>query len=128
MTTVNIDIESLLNEPMRPWQNTFLNTAMSFKPGEMMTVISASRQTGKSYYNQFMSNYFADLNMPSYEQIDTEMVDSEEWVSVKCNNETAAWVREQKQKYWYEHNTMKFGALFDMHSKLYTMLKLKFTP
>lgn len=127
MTQVTVDIEAMTADGLHSWQKDLINHSIGFKTGEMM-VISAGRQTGKSYYNQFMQNYMSEMNAPAYKQMDKATVDNEEWVTVKCNYETAAWVREQKQKYWYEHNTLTIGSMFDIHEKLYTMLKIKFTP
>ena len=127
MTQIIVDLETMATDGLHSWQKDLINHSIGFKTGEMM-VISAGRQTGKSYYNQFMQNYLSEMNAPAYKQMDKATVDNEEWVTVKCNYETAAWVREQKQKYWYEHNTLTIGSMFDIHEKLYTMLKIKFTP
>jgi len=129
MTKAVIDIEAVTGYPLHSWQaETFKNLSGGIRPGEM-TIISAGRQAGKSMFTQqYMQNFMAVFNQPAYKQTSIAKVDNVDWVTVECNREIAAWVRGQSQKYWYEHNDMKFGSLFDIHSKLYTMLKLKFTP
>jgi hypothetical protein len=134
MTTVVVDLETWTSSVMsdttggiHPWQQDLINQTVGFKAGEM-SIISAGRQTGKSFYQQYMNNVMHEMNRPTYKQMSFSKVDDAEWVTVQCNREIAAWVREQHQKYWYEHNNMKFGSSFDIHSKLYTLLKIKFTP
>ncbi len=127
MTQVAIDLEAIVLEDLHSWQKDLINRTAGFKAGEMM-VISAGRQTGKSYYQQYMTNFLAELHSPAYEQIGEGVVDGDLWLTVKCNKETAAWVRGQNKKYVYEHSTSRPLAMFDVHEKLYTMLKIKFTP
>lgn len=128
MTKAIIDIEAVTGYPLHSWQaETFKNLSGGIPAGEM-SIISAGRQAGKSYYNQHLQNFMAVFNQPAYKQMSIAKVDDAEWVTVQCNREIAVWVREQSQKYWYEHNNTRFESVFDLHAKLYTMLKLKFTP
>ena len=99
------------------------NVTGGIHPGEMM-VISAGRQTGKSYYNQMLMD-----QTHSYRDVTHATVDDHEWYTVKCNKETAAWVRQQKKDMWYEHidsNWTIYKNMFDIHERIYTMLQLKF--
>jgi hypothetical protein len=114
--TAYVDIET-----MYPWQEKMLT---GIKAGEM-TIISAARQTGKSLYSDMFNAVFQWA--PTYEQLESAELDGEQWTSVRCDSDIAKWVRGQNTKYWYEH---KGGvrAVFDLHEKLYTMLRLKFTP
>ena len=94
-----------------------------YKPGEMM-VISAGRRTGKSYYNQMLID-----QTQSYRNITHATVDDHKWYTVKCNKETAAWVRQQSRDMWHEHidlNWAVYKNMFDIHERIYTMLQLKF--
>ena len=127
MTQIIVDLETMATDGLHSWQKDLINYSIGFKTGEM-AIISAGRQSGKSYYNQFMQNYLTELYSPAYEQIGEGVVDGDLWLTVKCNNETAAWVRGQNKKYVYEHSTSSPLAMFDVHEKLYTMLKIKFTP
>ena len=98
MEQVAFDIETITAADLHSWQHNLINHSVGFKAGEMM-VISAGRQSGKSYYNQFIQNYLTELYSPAYEHIGEGVVDGDLWLTVKCNNETAAWVREQNKKY-----------------------------
>jgi hypothetical protein len=125
---VIFDIESMVSDKLHDYQaKLFGQLAGGIAPGEMI-VYTAGRQTGKSLYADY-AKMFNDVMLvrPNYEQMETATIDNEQWVSVKCNREIAAWVREQNTKYWYEH---KGGvhAIFDINDKLYTILKLTFTP
>lgn len=124
MTKMALDIESMVGDNLHPYQVNMINKLAGFKAGEM-SIISAGRQTGKSYFADMYNTVF---KLPAYKQMSIAKVDDAEWVTVQCNKEIAAWVREQNTKYWYEHNSNSFGSSFDLHSKLYTMLKLTFTP
>jgi len=124
MTKMALDIESMVGDNLHPYQVNMINKLAGFKAGEM-SIISAGRQTGKSYFADMYNTVF---KLPAYKKMSIAKVDDAEWVTVQCNKEIAAWVREQNTKYWYEHNSNSFGSSFDLHSKLYTMLKLTFTP
>lgn len=124
MSKVALDIESMVGDKLYPYQVDMINKIAGFKAGEM-SIISAGRQTGKSYFADMYNTVF---KLPAYKKMSIAKVDDAEWVTVQCNREIAAWVREQNTKYWYEHNSNSFGSSFDLHSKLYTMLKLTFTP
>lgn len=121
---VTFDIESMVDYKLRDYQVKLIGQLA----GSEVKVFTSGRQTGKSLYADY-ANMFNDimLKRPNYEQMETALVDNEQWVSVKCNREIAAWVRGQNTKYWYEH---KGGVqvIFDLNDKLYTMLKLTFTP
>jgi len=127
MKNVVVDIETLTTYDLHPWQKDLVNLSVGWKAGEM-SIITAGRQTGKSYYQQVVAEFMTTFNTPAYEQIGEGVVDGDLWLTVKCNDETAAWVRGQNKKYVYEHSTSSGRPLFDVHEKLYTMLKIKFTP
>jgi hypothetical protein len=99
------------------------NVTGGIHPGEMM-IFSSGRRTGKSYYNQMLMD-----QTQSYKDITHATVDDYEWYTVKCNKETAAWVRQQNKDMWYEHidsNWTIYKNMFDMHEKIYTMMLLKY--
>ena len=98
-----------------------------FKHGEIM-LISAGRQTGKSMLNQYYNSMIIN-QMHSYQDITHATVDDHEWHTVKCNNKTAVWVRQQNKDMWYEHidsNWTVYKNMFDIHERIYTMLQLKY--
>lgn len=123
MANVIYDIESVVEHK---WQMDLINKTGGFKPGEF--VVSVGRQTGKSLYLQYVKDLTYMLNGPAYSEMDDSIVDNERWFCVKCNDEVAKWLRTQNKNYWYEHNTSKPIPMFDVQDKLYTMLKLTFTP
>jgi len=134
MTKAIIDLETWTPSVMsnttggiHPWQKDALNNLYGGIARGEMSIISSGRQSGKSYYQQLLAEYFHEFRSPAYEQVSSELVDGERWMTVKCNKETAAWVREQNKKYVYEHSG-SYQSLFDIHEKLYTMLKIRFTP
>ena len=109
---------------LRSWQMEILkNLSGGIHPGEMM-IFSSGRQTGKSYYNSMLIE-----QTQSYRDITHATVDDHEWYTVKCNKETATWVRQQNKEMWYEHidsNWTVYKNMFDIHERIYTMLQLKF--
>ena len=125
---IDFDLETMVYDKLHDYQSKLIGKlADGIAPGELM-VFTAGRQTGKSLYADY-ANMFNDimLKRPSYKQLETAVVDNEPWVRVECNKEIAAWVRGQNTKYWYEHSG-NLQIMFDLHDKLYTMLKLTFTP
>lgn len=99
------------------------NVTGGIHPGQMMT-FSSGRQTGKSYYNTMIIE-----QIHSYRDVTHATVDDYEWYTVKCNTETATWVRQQNKEMWYEHidsNWTVYKNMFDIHERIYTMLQLKF--
>lgn len=115
-------------EAMLPYQKNILSKVGGIKPSEMM-VISAGRQTGKSYYYEYMLNNLFKVQ-PKFEIIDSALVDGEQWHTVRCAREVSAWVRSMNETQWYEHIDQR-GYLdkniFDMDARLYTMLGMKFS-
>ena len=110
---------------LRYWQMKMINNFSAGSDPREMVLISSGRQTGKSYYyNKMMMEQTA-----SYQNITHATVDDHEWYTVKCNKETAAWVRQQNKDMWYEHidsNWTVYKNMFDLHERIYTMLQLKF--
>lgn len=103
--------------------NILRNVTEGIHPGEMM-IYSVGRRTGISYYNSMLLE-----QTHSYRDVAHATVDDHEWYTVKCNIETATWVRQQNKEMWYEHidsNWTVYKNMFDIHEKIYTMLQLKF--
>ena len=103
--------------------NILRNVTEGIHPGEMM-IFTSGRRTGKSYYNSMITK-----QMHSYQDVTHATVDDHEWYTVKCNTETATWVRQQSKNMWHEHidsNWTVYKNMFDIHERIYTMLQLKF--
>lgn len=100
---------------MYEWQEKLLQ---GFRKGEMM-VISAGRQTGKSYVSQlyplFKNNFYV-VDGP----VD---VDNSPWYTVKCNTVVASWIRTLDKTVWYEHSST--FPMFDVDEATFVMLNLK---
>ena len=109
---------------LKSWQMEILkNVTGGIRPGEMM-IFSGGRGSGKSYYNSMLFE-----QTQSYVNSTHATVDNYIWYTVKCNKETAAWVRTQDKNMWHEHfdpNWVPYKNMFDMHERIYTMLQLKF--
>lgn len=107
-----------------PWQEKLIN---GFAKGEMV-VISAGRQTGKSYYSQYVQ-MFDEIMGPPFKKLTQATVDGELWYTVKCKPEVASWIRTQAKSLWYEHidaNWYVYKNTFDINEKLYTAIGIKF--
>jgi hypothetical protein len=63
------------------------------------------------------------------EVIDQGTVDEEDWYVVQVEPIVSPWIREQQNELWYEHKKGNFRVLdtFDIHTKLYTMLVLRWS-
>ena len=111
---------------LKSWQMDLLKKLNGgYKPGEM-TIISSARRTGKSYYNEFMTNW-NEIHNITIKKIGQAVVDNSVWFSVQCNTEAAKWIRNQNKDFWYEHSNAKVFSVFDIHEKLYTLLQLRFS-
>lgn len=70
-----------------------------------------------------------DKSPKSFSIVDEATVDDAQWYTVRvyktsCTN----WVRTNNKSLWYEHpSTSRYGGLFDMHEKLFTLLSLKWS-
>ena len=98
-----------------------------FKHGEMM-IISAGRQTGKSYLNQWYSAAMQDIKEPKHEILVSAEVDGEPWHTIKCKPEISKWIRMQDNS-WHEHIDARWYLhrnMFDISEELYMLLVLKF--
>lgn len=89
-----------------------------FTPKEI-TVFTAGRRTGKSVWSQMVQ----DLTMPDVTIIDSAEVDREIWYTVKLSMPAREWLYEQPREHWVE---LDHRGFFDISSKIYTALKLKF--
>jgi len=107
-----------------PWQQ---NLFQGFKRGEMM-IISAGRQTGKSYLNQWYSAAMQDIQQPKHQIIDSAEVDGTQWHTVRCRPEVSTWIRTHTDS-WHEHIDARWNMhrnMFDISEELYMLLVLKF--
>lgn len=72
---------------------------------------------------------WVDVNLlPPFQLIDQGDVDDEPWYVIQTyRSDVAAWLRSQSRVQVYEHDrdTVRFGIIFDVHQKVYTMLCLK---
>lgn len=110
-----------------PYQKDLLSTFDGYKPGEMM-LISASRQTGKSLFTQYVMNDIFKLQ-PNFEIVTGALVDGVQWHTVAVSGPVATWIRSKNKQQWSEHSVRgsNFRSMFDMDEKLYTMLAIKFS-
>ncbi len=117
-------------EVMQPYQKDLMSKFAGYKPGEMM-VVSASRQTGKSLYMQYANQWDEVFNKkPPFEILASAKVDGVKWYTVRCKSEVAKWVRTMHSSQWQEHIDSRGyinKTVFDMDSKLFTMLGMKFS-
>lgn len=65
-----------------------------------------------------------------FEVLDTATVDEELWYVVRISEDNAdakRWIRTQNRRMWHEYGggEYKFGSIFDVHEKLFTLLSLK---
>ena len=62
----------------------------------------------------------------AFRVVNNATVDDAQWYTVRVyKNSCASWVRQSNNSQWYEHASMgRYGGLFDIHEKLYTMLAL----
>lgn len=100
-----------------------MNYQPKFTPGQEMSIITASRQSGKSIFADMVQQ----LAQPTIQILDKVLVDNEVWYSVRLNMPAAEWARQQDQTMWYEHypTNWQSSGLFDVKEQLYTMLALK---
>lgn len=129
--TITIDIEAM--EPkLRDYQKLMLDKiTRGFSAGEM-PILSSGRQSGKSYIQTYYQETLKRrMKSPPYELIKTATVDGEPWYVVRCNNDSASWIRAQNKRSWYEHtHAAKWQGLystFDINEKLFIMLKVGFS-
>lgn len=92
-----------------------------------MQIIMSGRNIGKSTMAQMWN--MVDT-APAHIIVSTATVDGAQWYTIRCNNEVAAWVREQpgEDSQWYRHIDAKWhihASLFDVHEEFYMMLKLR---
>lgn len=117
---------------LKPYQQILLDKLSNgFKPGEM-TIITSSRQTGKSLINQYLQqwhsmDYDTELK-PRYKitSIEPAKIDGELWHTIRCNNEISKWIRSQASGSWYEHPSHTWYSFFDVCEDLYMLMILKF--
>lgn len=88
-------------------------------------IVSTGRQTGKSVFNQIVQqwNDMLERQRQPVKTIDREIVDGDVWYLVDVHKEVAEWIRTQDSKSWYQHKSLNHA--FDVSSRLYTMLNLK---
>lgn len=67
-----------------------------------------------------------NLQSKPFRIVSEAKVDDAQWYTVRIYKTTcASWIRRSNKSLWYEHtNTSRYGGLFDIHEKLYTMLAL----
>jgi hypothetical protein len=99
-----------------------------FKRGEM-SIISAGRQTGKSYYYQYAQRWQAmqDDQGPKHQIIDSAEVDGTQWHTVRCKPEVSTWIRTHSDS-WHEHIDARWNIhrnIFDISEELYMMMVLR---
>ena len=96
-----------------------------------MSIISAGRMTGKSYYTNHLLNSMA--NRVQFTIVTSAIVDDEQWHTVMISafsSQVSKWLREQDPQLVTEISDpgRNFGidSVFDIHDKVYTMMVLKF--
>ena len=112
---------------LNAWQQQFVDKLGGFRSGEMM-IISAGRQTGKSYMNKIIQEYQSLMAAP-YKQLSQATVDGEKWYTVSGQKPVCEWIRTQDKKFWHEHIDSNWNIsynTFDIHERIYTMLGMKF--
>jgi hypothetical protein len=99
---------------------------VGYNANELM-LISAGRATGKSSYYQYWIKEGMQAKKTPFTHVETVTVDDEPWHTVRCNRDTAIWIRGQNRKSWYEHSEPTLYTVFDISDKLYTMLQVGFS-
>lgn len=85
--------------------------------------------TGRRPYEGVMPPYKAVI-IGNFEIRESALVDGEEWHTVQVTPRVTKWIHEQNTNMWYSHKTAsKYKVLdtFDIHTKLYTIMAIKFS-
>lgn len=95
-----------------------------------MSIISAGRMTGKSYYSDLVNSM---ANKVQFTIVTSAIVDDEQWHTVMISafsSQVSKWLREQDPQLVTEISDpgRNFGidSVFDVHETVYTMMVLKF--
>jgi hypothetical protein len=119
---------------LKPYQEVLLSKLNQggFKSGEM-ALFSASRQTGKSTFGQYVKQWhdMQEQQQPKCEIIDSTEVDACTWYTISCHKSVSMWIRENgvENESWHEHIDSKgyvHRNMLDISAELYMMVTLKF--
>jgi hypothetical protein len=128
-----MDIEAMDTQLLDYQKLLWDKISKGFKAGEM-SIISAGRQTGKSYFDQlYMKNqlnqfYGTVAKIAPFTLLTSAQVDGVTWYTVVCDAEVSAWVRAHKSENWYEHpGTLHYKSTFDVSEKIHTLMRVGFS-